>query len=250
MKVTSQSTSKTLKLFLGVVAAAAVGVASVHAQWNYQDATEDADNFFADANTFNAADDSPETWASAVNVNDNNDGVWSHRFQSGPGNVAFNTNIYSGRSVDPEIYTVISGLTPDTDYTLRLYSVLSAGNNNWGLAYSANQGSSWSQSINRDLINASVPLGSGSWLENDPNNAVGVDMAAPSGDTRAWINIGLWTSDSSGNIRVDIRRQANGSERGVYDGLAYAVGVVPEPSTFALAGLGIAALLVFRRRRR
>jgi hypothetical protein len=37
--------------------------------------------------------------------------------------------------------------------------------------------------------------------------------------------------------------------KNTFTGLVLAPGVIPEPSTFALAGLGAAALLIFRRRK-
>jgi hypothetical protein len=59
------------------------------------------------------------------------------------------------------------------------------------------------------------------------------------------------TADQSGELKVYLQLPAlltdnNGNDRFILDGFGL---VVPEPSSFALLGLGSAALMIFRRRR-
>jgi len=73
---------------------------------------------------------------------------------------------------------------------------------------------------------------------------------------RAWFNTGFATYDAAKNNGVNVGYRIfnltstafpTASPDTVFP--AFTVGIVPEPSTFALAGLGAAALLLFRRRK-
>ena len=236
------------KLLFSTLAALAFSVASSQAQWTYYDAVD-----------FSNHPDAPgaeNTWLDPVvdvpwiTATGNGTPEWRFR-NTGPGAPAYGTSAFAARKneSDPAVYTRVTGLTPDTEYTVRLYGVWTTRNNTWGLSYSLDNGNTWSMSIDRDTINENIVLGGGNWVDVS-DNGVGAPVADPDSDTRAYVIIGSAMSDSAGIMNVGVQGWPNTStERGVYDGIALAVGVVPEPTSFALVGLGAAALMIFRRRR-
>jgi len=167
---------------------------------------------------------------------------------------AYNANLYYTSSDgygSPDGYTVTTGLTPNTLYTIAMYGII--GGSKDTLSYSLNDGGTWSSPIDEPVVNAGIGA---NWLVHSTTDAFGTPMAARDGDTRFRIIIGEKMSDATGKIVVGFRdpnlRSVGGtSDRGRIDGFAFAEGglaIVPEPTTFALAGLGAAALLIFRRR--
>ena len=231
----------------------ALGAVSAQAQWTYVDAIDfslhpdgplgDPFAFPGNENTF-IDDGFGNKVAPWVTDASGTGALWRYR-NTGPANVSYATNSYEGRLGDDELYTVLTGLTPGETYTLKLFGVWTTANNTWGLAYSLDGGSTWSGTLDRDDVITGIGLGFGQgWVDTAGNPVVG------SSDTRGNLIIGTMVADGSGQIMVGVRAAPNTvSERGVYDGIGYALGVVPEPSTFALAGLGAAAMLIFRRRK-
>lgn len=75
----------------------------------------------------------------------------------------------------------------------------------------------------------------------------------------AWYNVGYATYDAalaaganagrSGLFAVNVTASPTPVNSTVFPGFQVTGGIVPEPSTFVLAGLGIASLLLFRRRK-
>ncbi len=174
--------------------------------------------------------------------------LWRFR-NTGPAAVAVGTSAYEGRLNDDEVFTILTGLTSGQTYTLSLYGVWTTRNATWGLAYSLDGGSSWSGTIDSlDVEFANDNLGVGQGWVDTLGNKIPTDYGSAT-DTRGNVIIGTAVADGSGQIMIGVRAAPNTvSERGVYDGIGYALGVIPEPSTFALMGLGSAALLIFRRR--
>jgi len=255
-----KKTNKTL----AVAALLAMGVASSQAQWTYVDAIDFNNHPLSPTLDPNGGSGPPfyqeNTFLSggAPFVTDLGDGTSNWRYRNtGPGNVSYLNNSYQGRNLnlnegDPALFTTITGLVPDTVYTIKLYGVWSGGNNNWNLSYSLNGGASWNIGISRDAISNAGMLGYGQGWVDASGDGVGAPVTLGSSDTRSNMIIGTMTSNPSGEITVGVWNHYSSNlintERGVYDGLAYAIGVVPEPTTFALTGLGAAALLIFRRR--
>ena len=241
-----------------VAAIIGCGVASSQAQWTYYDAADGT--FHTNGNTgawnlYNVGNGNPAPPADDPFTFSASDGQYWRFRNTGPANVSFGGSSYQGRNSegDGELYQTFSGLTPGGTYTVRLYGIWASGNTSWGLGYSFD-GSSWSASINRDTIHTAWLIGGGSWVAHDTLNDLGSDIggAPAGGDSRGWIIIGTLTADGAGNARVYVRNHGNPTfttERGVFDGIALAEGIVPEPSSFALAGLASAALLIFRRRK-
>jgi hypothetical protein len=169
-------------------------------------------------------------------------------------------------------YTLLSGLSPSTTYTLAVWGAVGPGETNPkdALQFSFDQGASWGTVY--DATEVSHPTGGGDWLTHDSgfvNGGIGTDTGAllkdaspdGGGDRRFRIIIGEFTTGAADTsfwigfrdpgyaTKLDGNKQGN--DRGRIDGFAVAEGdlsVIPEPTTFALAGLGAAALLIFRRR--
>jgi hypothetical protein len=207
-------------------------------------------------------------------------GGWRLRSYNGPysagggAQYAMNSNIYfiqDQATGEPAGYTKLTGMTPNTVYTLAVWGVVGPGETNPkdALQFSWDNGATWGTVY--DATEVSDPLGGGDWLLHDSafvDGGIGTDTGAllkdasadGGGDRRFRIIIGDFTSDGSGNFTIGFRDPGyatkidgslNGNDRGRIDGFAFAEGdinTVPEPTTFALAGLGAAALLIFRRR--
>jgi hypothetical protein len=199
-------------------------------------------------NLFIASNSAPVLAGTSDVVNE-----WRFR-NSGPGTPSWNLSAYDGRygQSDPEIYQAITGLSPNTQYQVTVYGVY-PGNvaynppntkSRHGIEISVNGGVSY------DLIDSrggAVPY----WVDNSSD--LGASIAAPTAnvDTRFYSYVPtIAMTDGSGNINVLIRvpqllSDGSAQDRFNLDGFAFAI---PEPTTLALAGLGAAALLTFRRR--
>ena len=255
------------------VAALALGTASSQAQWTYYDVVDGLYHSQSPlvsggtANTFNALDGSEFTWsndqASGDGVVGVTHGTWRHR-TSGPGVPAYQ-EAFSGfygngtTTKDPNLYTLISGLSANTYYGVRVYSVFS--NNSWD--------ANGNQVFNNTRVGGQFSVDGGSTtiaLDSrnpaylihavDNSSGVGTDVvltAKPSGDTRGYQETSLFVlSDASGVARVDwiipqFISDGTAQDRWHIDGVALTT--VPEPTSMALAGIGAAAMLIFRRRK-
>lgn len=157
----------------------------------------------------------------------------------------------------PVGWTHVGGgaLTPGATYTVAAYSVI--GGTKDTMQYSLDAGAHWTPIIDLASVTA---LGNGvagfDWLAHSTTDAIGTP-GVKDGDTRYRLIIGDAVANAQGNVVVgffdpNLRSTGGSSDRGRIDGFAVALGsvdVIPEPSTFALAGLGAAALLIARRRR-
>ncbi len=227
-------------------AALVFGLATAQAQqWSYTDVADGVNS--ATPNTYNTSTGSTTDWIGTV------DGTpqWRFRDVSGPGVPSFGSSAYDGRFVgpDPALYTLISGLEATTEYAVLIYGVYPRTVTNtsniprYGAEFSLDAGSTW-------LDVDSHIAGSFTWVDN--SSGVGTVLPAPgTGDTRFFTRLPVTViTDASGVARIDIRipellSDNTLQDRFVLDG--YAV-MIPEPSFLALAGLGIFALLTWRRR--
>jgi len=177
----------------------------------------------------------------------------------GGANRAYGGNLYFMRSDyspigSPDGYTRITGNLPNTEYTIAMYSIQGGAKDT--VSYSLDQGVTWSSGagiIDQPVIQ-SMLWGGADWLAHSTTDAIGTPTGIKDGDTRYRIILGTMISDANGDLVVGFRdpnwRSTGGtSDRGRIDGFAVALGQVPEPTSMALAGLGAAAMLIFRRRK-
>lgn len=147
----------------------------------------------------------------------------------------------------PDGYTRITGLTPGQNYSVAMFAV--QGGTKDTVSTSLDLGATWSSPIDTPVIESM--LGNGAdWLAHSTTDAIGTP-GVKDGDTRYRIIIGNQVADAAGEVIVgfrdpNLRSTGGSSDRGRIDG--FAVAAVPEPIGITLAGLGAAALLIFRRR--
>lgn len=177
----------------------------------------------------------------------------------GGSSAAFGGDLYFIRSDydpigSPDGYTRISGLTPGQNYSVALFSIQGGAKDT--LSISLDLGATWSTPIDTPVIDAAVGAGTADWLAHSTTDAIGTAVpgdssVAKDGDTRYRILVGYQTADAAGEVIVgfrdpNLRSTGGSSDRGRIDG--FAVAAVPEPTTVALAGLSMIALLARRRR--
>ncbi|HYG22055.1 MAG TPA: PEP-CTERM sorting domain-containing protein [Verrucomicrobiae bacterium] len=238
---------------LATVLALALGGTALQAQsFTYID-LQDGLNFPGAATAVDATTDSDATWGLG------DDGAaygWRYR-TTGPGVPAYNGTAYTGRypnqgagAPDPGLYMPLSGLLPNTEYFVRVYAIYAQNSTNAvvssrqkaGAEFSVDGGTTWS--IVDNLGGATL-----NWVDN--STALGAPRDGTAGDTRAWALLPfMLETDALGNGRLDVRLPqfltgGLGQDRFSFDGIAIAV---PEPTSFALIGLGAAAMLISRRR--
>jgi len=241
---------KTSLLFLaGFVGALVLGQSTAQAQWTYFDVIDGVQHpSSANPNTFNASTGSPTDWV----VTGDTTPEWRYR-NTGPGPKAWDGNAYQGRfsEGDVPIYTVLTGLTPLTDYFVRVYGVFPQTATNaisnrarWGAEFSLDSGTTWEHVDTSDDV-----LGRLVWVDNSTD--LGTPLEGPNGDTRFYVVLmNKVTSDASGNVRIDVRlpellSDGRVQDRFVLDGYALAV---PEPTSLSLLTLGGLLALGLRRR--
>ena len=254
---------KISRLFLGTFSALLLTALTTQAQWVYYDVKDgtyhpDA----ANANTYNTSTDSTTDWIGTVDGTDD----WRFR-NTGPGAPAADTTAYDGRRVgpDPALYTLISGLQPNTNYYVMVYAVGPRNITNdvvtsrakYGALFSTDAGTTWTMV---DTV-GSPTIGPIQWVDTSGGGVgalINVDVDHPngqpnSGDTRFRTGIGYTVAtDGSGQARIDVSIPNNLTggllqDRFNLDG--YALTIVPEPVTYGIVGLGLAALAISRRRR-
>lgn len=239
------------------VAVSFVAALSARAQWTYYDVT--ATNNSATPNTFNAVSGNANDWAGATGVSTDGAGnpLWRFRDTSGPGVPSWGASAFTGNLVggpDTNIYTVITGLLPSTEYFVRVYAVYPQNSTNqpvagsrYGAEFSLNGGSTWT------IVDNHGSLGPITWVNN--STELGVEQpTVNAGDTRGYSVLPVTlVTDISGVGRVDVRipallSDATATDRMNLDG--YALMVVPEPATATLMGISLTGLLMLMRRRR
>lgn len=234
----------------GAMLAMAAGVAlTASAQITYVDATSGVSG-----NTALAAGG---TFSPPLNGTTGNDQNWEQRTTFGSSGNIFESNGEVGTENAPRLVTTISGLA---DGTYDLYAYF----------WSPGPGDALQQWLLRAGL---ANLGGDLTLYSRPTagittpvtpDAIATQVTSTSGFTVAPTILtessrNLWqaslgqatVSGGVGTIQVFIDDYANPgtvNNRTWYDGVGYAVSAVPEPSTFALAGIGLAGLMIFRRR--
>jgi hypothetical protein len=228
------------RVVLAACMAAAFLLASMaHAQINYVDANYNVNTFLA-----------PSAGGGAVATNgvDAVDGIWRYRtgFGLGVADITLPSGVIAtggsgtvyesagntGADDVPRVVTSVGSLALNT-YDVYLYF------------WSDQAGSPWR--IRAGLTDDASPL------------SLYIGGAAPSGTPTPTqintdsngrfffqVNLGQVTGTSI-NVFVEDAPATSNNERTWYDGIGYSI--IPEPSSLALAGMGVAAMLIFRRRK-
>lgn len=229
-----------------MIAAAAVGlgVAPSQAQWTYYDAVD----FGQNETSYNLFLLEPLGTPVIATPDGGTDAI---RFRNtGPAVPAFDTTAYemSYLEGDPAIYQRVTGLIPGQAYEVLIYGVFPQN------ATNISTGSRRAIEVSFDASSWSLIDNRGSFYQfvDASDNGVGAVLDGPNGDTRMRALLpGLGVADANGELNIYMRlpeflSDGSQNDRWVLDGFALQV---PEPATFSLLGLGMAALLIFRRRR-
>jgi hypothetical protein len=185
---------------------------------------------------------------------DTGDGTTGWRYRNtGPGVPAWGGNSYQIRYGENDVpgYQLISGLTPGQDYMVMIFGVYPQNSTNSALNVRSKYG--MNVSFDGETWNTIDNHGGAEihWVDNSSPFGAALPNVG-SGDTRFWSLVpGMATADGSGELKLYLQLPATltdglGNDRFILDGFGLAV---PEPSSFALLGLGSAALMIFRRRR-
>jgi hypothetical protein len=232
---------------LAMVAGAAL---TASAQITYVDATSGVSG-----NTALAAGG---TFSPPLNATTGNDQNWEQRTTFGSGGNIFESNGEVGTENAPRLVTTISGL-PDGIYDLYAY-FWSPGpgdaNQQWllraGLENSAGDLALYSRATT-GITTPVTPDAIATQVTSTAGFTVAPTTFSESGRNLWQASLGqAVVSGGVGTIQVFIDDYANPgtvNNRTWFDGVGYSVSAVPEPSSIALAGLGLAGLLAFQRRK-
>lgn len=198
------------------------------------------------------------TFSPPLNGTTGNDQNWEERTTFGSSGNIFESNGEVGTENAPRLVTTISGLA---DGTYDIYAYFwSPGpgdaNQQWMLrAGLANLGGDLTL-YSRDTTGITTPVTPDVVVPQVTSTAgftVAPTTISESGRNLWQASLGQATvSGGTGTISVFVDDYANPgtvNNRTWYDGVGYAVSTVPEPSSIALASLGVAGLLIFRRRK-
>jgi len=219
-----------------VAALLGAGAVSVSAQYFYLDATSGlgGNTTLADGSLF-----SPP-----LNGTTGADNNWEQRTVFGSSGNIFESGGENVTENAPELRTLIAGLTPGAAYSVYVnFWDPTSINEDWNIraGFNSNPGANtvFSAADATGELNATAAVLASSLTYN---------LAAPTiyaEGGRALLAglIGTITADGSGQVAVfvdDLPTSLNVNRRTWYDGVSYSV--VPEPSSFALAALGLAGL--------
>lgn len=236
---------KKTTLATAMLAVTALGALTATAQLNYLDASSGllGNTTLADGSTFTPP----------LNGTTGLDNNWEERTALGSGGNIFESAGESGGINEdaPELRTTISGLTAGASYQVyALFWDPTSTAEDWSLraGFTSNPGLNTLFSA----ADATVELGGATAAVSASTLSFNLAPTTFSESGRALLAglLGNIIADGTGNINVFIDdRPAAGSvnRRNWYDGVAYQA--VPEPTTAALAGLAVAGMVIFRRRR-
>jgi hypothetical protein len=215
------------------------GLSSASAQYFYLDATSGAagNTALADGSLF-----SPP-----LNGTTGADNNWEQRTTFGSSGNIFESGGETAENA-PELRTLVSGLTPGATYSVYVHFWDGSGTApDWNVraGFSANPGANpifANPADAGDLSATAAVLASSLTYDTAPTTFAEADRTMFAG------LLGSGMADGSGQLSIyldDLPSPIGANNRTWYDGVSYAV--VPEPSSLALAALGLAGL-AFRRR--
>jgi pectate lyase len=224
----------------GLAAALLLGPTFARADWAYTDVIDGVQHpLSVTPNTFNANTDSATDWS---NTQADGDALVSWRFRdtSGPGVPSWNASAFTGfynngganaGISDPPLYTLISGLQPGQEYSVRVYGIFpESATSRHGAEFSVDGAQAWTL-VDRTMSDQAAF----SWVDNA--TALGAPVINPSGDTRFYFELPAnLTADSGGVGRIDVRLPqlvtGGGQDRFHLDGYAVLAQLPPPQPVF------------------
>lgn len=216
------------------------GVAGASAQYLYLDATSGAagNTTLADGSLFNPP----------LNGTTGADNDWEQRTVLGSGGNVFESGGENVTENAPELRTLITGLTPGASYSVYVNfwdptSTVEDWNIRAGFASNPGANTLFSAADATEELTATAAI-----LASTLTYSTAPTIYLESGRALLTGLLGTATANGAGEIAVfvdDLPTSLNVNQRTWYDGVSIAI--VPEPSSLALAALGLAGLALRRR---
>lgn len=192
------------------------------------------------------------TFTPPLNGTTGADNNWEQRTPFGSSGTIFESGGENVTEDAPELRTTISGLTPGLSYTIYVnFWDPGSTTEDWNIRAGFNSGPGANTLFTAADATGELTGATAAVLASSLSYSTGPTITLESSRNLMAGLVGTTVADANGQIFVfvdDLPTSLNVNRRSWYDGVSFAA--VPEPSAFALGGLGLAGLLMFQRKRR